>query len=113
MTVQHTVLLGFDPELDPEAEQEMDRHVRAWPEAIGGFSVLRLGTPLATTRTRGYQYLLYMELPSEEALAAYQVHPVHRAFAAWVVEHGGTVLAFDYALDDRTVIVAQPPAQGA
>lgn len=112
MTVQHTVLLGFDPELDHDAEQDLLGQVRSWPESIGGFDVLRIGRPIATARTRGYHYLLYMELPDEDSLEAYQVHPVHRAFAAWVVDHGGTVLAFDYALDDQTVIVAQPPAHG-
>lgn len=107
MTVQHAVLLGFDPELDHDAEEDMFGQVRSWPESIGGFGVLRIGRPILTTRTRGYHYLLFMELADEAALEAYQVHPVHQRFAAWVVEHGGTVLAFDYALDETTVVVPQ------
>lgn len=105
MSVQHAVLLGFEPELDHDAEQDMLGQVRAWPEAIGGFEVLRVGKPIVTTRTRGYHYLLFMELADEAALEAYQVHPVHQRFAAWVVDQGGTVLAFDYVLDESTVIV--------
>lgn len=105
MTVQHAVLLGFEPELDTRAESDMVAQVRAWPERIGGFRVLRLGRPIDTTRTRGYHYLLFMEMEDERALDAYQVHPVHQRFAAWVVDHGGTVLAFDYVLDHDTVIV--------
>jgi Stress responsive A/B Barrel Domain len=108
VTVQHAVLLRFDPELDADAEQDMFGQVRAWPDTIGGFEVLRIGRPAATTRTRGYHFLLFMEFPDEAALDAYQVHPVHRRFAAWVVEHGGTVLAFDYALDQTTVLVPEP-----
>ncbi len=111
MTIQHAVLLGFEPELDPRAEQEMCDQVRAWPDAIGGFGVLRIGRPIVTTRTRGYHYLLFMEVADAAALEAYQVHPVHQRFATWVVEHGGTVLAFDYALDETTVVV--PAHQGA
>ena len=45
-----------------------------------------------------------MVVGDEDALGRYLVHPVHRGFAAWVVEHGGTVLAFDYRLDEGTVI---------
>lgn len=112
MTVQHAVLLGFDPELDEETAREMLDQVRAWPETIGGFGALRIGRPIATTRTRGYHYLLFMEVADEAALEAYQVHPVHQRFAAWVVEHGGTVLAFDYALDGSTVVVPAPGGAG-
>ena len=113
MTVQHAVLLGFEPSLDPEDVQEMLDQVRAWPEAIGGFETLRLGPPISTARTRGFHYLLFMELADEEALEAYQVHPVHQRFARWVVDHGGTVLAFDYLLDGATVVVPRHQVEGA
>lgn len=108
MTIQHAVLLGFDPELDEADREELVDQVRAWPKAIGGFRTLRVGPPLFTARSQGYHFLLFMELADEEALEAYQVHPVHQRFASWVVDHGGTVLAFDYALDETTVIVPGP-----
>lgn len=104
MSVQHVVLLGFEPELDKAAVAEMEAQVRAWPQEIGGFEMLALGPPLDTARTRGYHFLLYMMLPDEEALARYQTHFVHQRFARWVVDHGGTVLAFDYHLDAGSVI---------
>jgi hypothetical protein len=112
MTVQHAVLLAFDPELDGQAEQDMLGQIRSWPEAIGGFGALRVGQPISAARTRGYHFLLFMELADEAALQAYQVHPVHQRFASWVVEHGGTVLAFDYSLDGSTVIVPSPAPEG-
>ncbi len=105
MSIQHAVLFAFEPELGTQGEEDMLAQVRAWPEAIGGFEALRIGRAISTERTRGYQYLLFMELADEAALDAYQVHPVHQRFAAWVVDHGGTVLALDYHLDRATVLV--------
>lgn len=104
MSVQHAVLFHFREELSPEDEAEMFARVRSFPDEIGGFEVLRLGKPLDTARTRDYQYLLHMVVADEAALARYQDHPCHVAFANWVVDHGGTVLAFDYHLDGHTVI---------
>lgn len=105
MSVQHVVLLGFEPELDAVAAAEMRAQVGSWPEAIGGFETLVLGPPISTERAHGYHYLLYLVVADETALERYQVHPVHQTFAHWVVDHGGTVLAFDYALDTSTVVV--------
>jgi hypothetical protein len=104
MSMQHVVLFNFSHELSPADEADMFAQVRSWPEEIGGFEVLRLGTPVDTARTRGYQYLLHMVVADVAALARYQEHPVHVRFANWVVDHGGTVLAFDYHLDSGTVI---------
>jgi hypothetical protein len=109
MSVQHVVLLSFDPPLDDMSEQDMVGQVRSWPGAIGGFEVLRIGRPTSVERTRGYHHLLFMEFPDDAALEAYQVHPVHRRFAAWVVEHGGTVLAFDYEVGAATVVGGPRP----
>ncbi len=108
MSMQHVVLFSFSDQLSPADETDMFAQVRSWPEEIGGFEVLRLGTPVDTARTRGYQYLLHMVVADEAALAHYQEHPVHVRFANWVVDHGGTVLAFDYRLDSRTVIPTSP-----
>lgn len=105
MSVQHVVLLGFEPELDDSEIADMTAQVRSWPVQIGGFELLSLGPPISTARTRGYHFLLYMVFGDEESLDRYQVHPVHQRFARWVADHGGTALAFDYLLDADTVIV--------
>ncbi len=105
MSLQHIVLFGFGEELPTEDDAELLRQVASWPSAIGGMTALRLGRPLSSERTSGYQYLLYMEFPDEAALRAYQQHPVHQAFAAWAAERSNVVLAFDYFLDAGTVIV--------
>ncbi len=104
MTVQHVVLFAFPAELGESEERELFERVARWPEEIGAIDAIRLGRPIDSSRARGFQYLLYMELSDDEALAAYQRHPVHRAFSAWVLGKGCTVLAFDYLLDEVTVI---------
>jgi hypothetical protein len=104
VSLLHTVLLSFDPELGPEDAEELSAHVRTWPEEIGGFEHLAVGTPISSERAQGYQYLLHIVVPDEEALARYLVHPVHRRFAQWVDDRGGRVLAFDYVLDASTVV---------
>jgi hypothetical protein len=110
MTLQHIVLFKFPTELDPSDERDLFARVWQWPEQIGGIDAIRLGASINTERTRGYQYLLYMEVSDEEALRAYQRHPVHQEFAAWVAEKGGTPLAFDYHLDASTVAHPQGEA---
>lgn len=105
MSLLHTVLISFEPPLGPEDAEEMRAQVRTWPEEIGGFEELAIGAPLLTERTRGYHQLLHIVVADEAALERYQLHPVHQSFAAWVRERGGTVLAFDYVLDEDTVVV--------
>jgi len=105
MTLQHVVLFSFPDELSADDWEDMQRQVRSWPSEIGGFSILRIGESINTERTRGYQYLLYMEVEDEDALAAYQQHPVHQVFLKWVLDRNCTPLAFDYYLTDMTVVV--------
>jgi hypothetical protein len=105
MRLQHIVLFSFPEELSAEDWADMQQQVKSWPEEIGGFLQLRLGQSINTERTRGYQYLLYMEVPDEAALASYQQHPVHQYFLRWVMERNCTPLAFDYFLDESTVVV--------
>jgi hypothetical protein len=105
MSLQHVVLFSFPEPLSPAEEAEMRAHVAAWPEAIGGFGALRLGTDLTGARTRGYSHLLYMELADLSALEAYRDHPVHQEFLAWLDARDCTPLAFDYVLDEATVLV--------
>lgn len=113
MTLQHTVLFAFPEELDESEARELFERVGRWPEEIGGIDAIRLGQPIDSSRARGFQYLLHMELPGAEALASYQRHPAHQAFSAWVLAKGCTVLAFDYLLDSETVLHPRTGAAGA
>ena len=105
MSLQHVVLFHFPSDLPAKEEADLRARVAAWPAEIGGMTAIRFGRALWTDRTRGHQYLLYMEFPDEAALRSYQQHPRHLEFAAWVAGLGNTALAFDYPLDDTTVIL--------
>jgi hypothetical protein len=105
MLVQHVLLMKFSEPLDQAGESELREHAASWPRLIGEMTALRLGPSFTPERTRGYQYLMYMEFPDEASLRRYQDHPVHKAFVAWAGAHGGEPpLAFDYYLDGSTVI---------
>jgi hypothetical protein len=108
MTLQHVVLFAYPQDLDEADAAQMRGQIEAWPEAIGGIDVLRFGTDLTGARTRGHQYLLYMEFADQEALRAYQKHPVHQRFLAWITERDCTPLAFDYELTPQTVFLPAP-----
>jgi hypothetical protein len=105
MTLQHVVLFSFPTDLSAEDWADMQRQVRSWPSEIGGIDVIRLGPSINIERTRGYQYLLFMEVADEAALVAYQQHPVHQQFLKWVIDHDCTPLAFDYYVDESTAIL--------
>ena len=105
MTLQHIVLFSFPTDLDDDDWADMQRQVRSWPSEIGGIDKIRLGASTNTERTRGYQYLLYMEVPDETALLTYQKHPVHQTFLKWVLDRDCTPLAFDYYLDEHTIVL--------
>lgn len=104
MSLQHVVLFSYREELSASQEADMFSQVRRFPETIGGIEELRLGPALSAERTRGYQYLMYMVLADEAALSRYQDHPAHLAFVSWIGEHGGSVLSFDYRIDEETVL---------
>jgi hypothetical protein len=106
-TLQHVVLFSFPAELPAADWAEMQRQVRTWPTEIGGIDEIRLGSAIDDARTRGYQYLLYMEVADLDALVAYQQHPVHQVFLQWVKDHDCTPLAFDYYLDETTVVLSR------
>ncbi len=104
MTLQHIVLFSFPRALsDAEAEQ-MRAMVASWPAEIGLMSKCRFGTDITGARTRGYGYLLFTEFPDTETMERYRAHPVHQRFLAWLTERECTPLAFDYYLDERTVL---------
>lgn len=105
MTLQHIVAFNYPGGLSADDDAQLRSQVEGWRDVIPGIKALRLGTDITQARTRGYQYLLYMEFDTDEALRAYQEHPVHQEFLAWVRARDCTVLAFDYHLTDRTVII--------
>jgi hypothetical protein len=105
MTLQHVVLFSFPDDLSDEDWADMLGQVRSWPADIGGIDVIRIGPSINTERTRGYQYLLYMEVADVDALVRYQKHPVHQQFLKWVLDRQCTPLAFDYYLDETTVVL--------
>ena len=107
MTLQHIVLFSFPTNLSDEDDREMRRQVASWTTEIATMGRLRFGTDLTGARTRGYQYLLYSEFEDEAALAHYRDHPVHQHFVSWLAERSCTPLAFDYHLDDTTVLVLE------
>jgi hypothetical protein len=102
--IQHVVLFRFPTELTGEEEREALDQIRSWPAEIGGFTKLRFGRDLTGDRSQGYQYLLFTEFESDQALADYLPHPVHQRFSRWVAERGCQTLAFDYRLDEATAI---------
>jgi hypothetical protein len=103
--LQHVVLFSFPQDLSEGDWADMQRQVRSWPTEIGGIDTIRLGTSLNTERTRGYQYLLFMEVADVDALVRYQQHPVHKQFLQWVLDRDCAPLAFDYYLTDETVVL--------
>jgi hypothetical protein len=107
MTLQHVVLFSFPRELSAPEYDDMKRQVASWPEAIGGMSRLRFGADLTGARTNGYSRLLYMEFAGPDELKRYQQHPVHQAFHRWILERNCTPLAFDYFMDENTVLIPE------
>jgi heme-degrading monooxygenase HmoA len=101
---QHVVLFKFPQPLSPEDEKEMFRRVRAWPDAIPGFTGLRIGKDVGG-RTQGFDYLLLTEFESEEAHQAYYPQPDHQAFAKWVGERGAEVIRVDYPLTSESLVI--------
>jgi hypothetical protein len=105
--VQHIVLFSFPRELSEDEAAEMRAMVGSWPSEIGLMGKCRLGTDLTGARTRGYGYLLFTEFPGVGAMDEYRAHPVHVQFMDWLSERDCTPLAFDYELDERTVLMPE------
>jgi Stress responsive A/B Barrel Domain len=103
--LQHVVLFSFPAQPTAEQAGEIRSYIREWPGTIPGIRALRFGEALFAERTRGYQYLLYMEFDSAEELRSYQAHPVHQKFLAWVIDNNITPLAFDYLLTEEAVLL--------
>jgi hypothetical protein len=107
MPLQHIVLFSFPRELSEDEVAQMREMVGSWPAEIGLMTKCRLGTDLTGARNRGYGYLLYTEFADVDSLNAYRAHPVHVRFNEWLVERDCTPLAFDYLLDEHTVLMAE------
>jgi hypothetical protein len=107
MTLQHIVLFSFPRDLSDDEAGQMRDMVASWPAQIGLMTRCRLGTDLTGARTRGYGYLLYTEFPDLESMTAYRAHPVHVKFMDWLAERDCQPLAFDYHLDEQTVLMSE------
>jgi hypothetical protein len=107
MTLQHIVLFSFPRELSEDEAEQMRAMVASWPGEIGLMTKCRFGTDLTGARTRGYNYLLYTEFPDFATMNEYRAHPVHLRFLDWLVKRDCTPLAFDYLLDDHTVLMTE------
>jgi hypothetical protein len=107
VALQHVVLFSFPRPLSADEEAEMRAMVASWPDKIGLMDKCRFGTDLTGQRTRGYTQLLCTEFADAETLARYQAHPVHQQFLSWIMERDCTPLAFDYHLDEGTVLMAE------
>jgi len=107
MALQHIVLFSFPRELSDDEAAQMRDMVASWPEKIGLMTKCRLGADLTGARNRGYAYLLYTEFADVEAMNSYRAHPVHVQFMEWLAELNCTPLAFDYHLDERTVLMTE------
>jgi hypothetical protein len=107
MTVQHIVLFSFPRDLSADEAAQMRDMVASWPAQIGLMTKCRLGTDLTGARNRGYAYLLYTEFTDVATMNAYQRHPVHVSFAEWLAERDCKPLAFDYLLDEQTVLMTE------
>jgi hypothetical protein len=107
MGLQHIVLFSFPRELTAAQDAELRARVAAWPREIGLMTKCRLGTDITGARTRGYRYLLYTEFPDFDTMTAYREHPVHVDFMAFLARLDCAPLAFDYVLDDQTVLMPE------
>ena len=107
MTLQHIVLFSFPRPLGDAEAGQMRAMVASWPEEIGLMTKCRFGTDITGARTRGYGYLLYTEFPDLETMERYREHPVHQRFLKWITERDCTPLAFDYDLDERTILTPE------
>ena len=107
MALQHIVLFSFPAPLSAEDEAQLRTMVASWPREIGLMSKCRLGTDITGARTRGYSHLLYTEFPDFDTMTAYRDHPVHQTFLAWLNKRDCVPLAFDYVLDDQTVLMPE------
>ena len=107
MGLQHIVLFKFPRELTPWEDERMRAMVASWPEKIGLMTKVRFGSDISGGRNRGYAYLLYTEFPDLETMNAYRAHPVHVEFLNFINELDCEPLAFDYALDEHTVLMPE------
>jgi hypothetical protein len=107
MTLQHIVLFSFPSSLSEAEAAQMRDMVASWPAQIGLMTKCRLGPDLTGARSRGYSFLLYTEFPDTESMSAYQAHPAHLRFVDWLKERDCTPLAFDYHLDEQTVLMPE------
>jgi hypothetical protein len=107
VTLQHVVLLRFPEALGETGLAELRALFEPLAAEADFITAMRLGRSV-TEWTSGYEYLLYVELAAQHDLPAYLAHPRHVTAGAWIREHQGTALVFDYDIDAATVILPPP-----
>jgi len=94
--IQHVVLIGF-PASQTDRLETVNRLLSPFNGNIPGLARFHWGWD-QSGRAREYNLALVMEFESWQDLASYQPHPIHQAFARWVADEGGQVLAFDFPI---------------
>jgi hypothetical protein len=94
--LQHVVLLRFPEPLNEADDAWLRATLAGLPEKIDTLNDCRVGSDLTGERSQGWQYLLYTTFADQEGLHAYNVHPAHQEFVAFLNERGCERLAFDY-----------------
>jgi hypothetical protein len=102
VTLQHVVLLSFPRPLGEAGLAELRELFQPLAAEADFIETMRLGRS-ATEWTGGYEYLLYVELTAQNDLPAYLAHPRHVTAGAWIAEHQGTAVVFDYDIEAATV----------
>ena len=109
MTLQHIVLFSFPARAQSADEAaEMRAMVASWPQEIGLMTKCRLGTDITGARTRGYPLPALHRVPRrrrDDRLP--RPSRCTRQFLAWLNERDCIPLAFDYDLDDQTVLMPE------
>ncbi len=103
--VRHIVLIKFNPEVTETAIAALWDELRAIKGKVPGLGAIHAGRSESPEGIeRGYMHGFTVDFADWEALAAYQVHPDHKALGAQLVANaqGGLdgILVFDLAMAD-------------
>lgn len=98
--IRHIVMWNIKEELTGEAKKQ------ACEKMAEGFlplknlvpDVIDLKVEINTMESSNRDFMLLVDFPNVEALAAYQVHPEHVKAAAYVKEVTTNRVCFDYSL---------------
>ena len=80
----HMFAFRWKPEATEADKERAVAEARTFPGLIPGLLELHVGTNISS-RGQGYETGGFMKFTDAEALAAYNVHPVHHALLAWLL----------------------------